>query len=92
MVSDARSSIPSSASDNSAPSYDGSASDDGTATINSATIITAASAIFVVRIAVAAAIVPTAAYNYPSSHDCSAAIDRGSPNCGPPVNCCASVN
>jgi hypothetical protein len=46
----------------------------------------------VVRIAVAAAIVPTAAYNCPSSHDCSAAIDRGSPNCGPPVNCCASVN
>jgi hypothetical protein len=86
MVSNVGSSIPCSASDNSATSYDGSASDDGTAAINSATIITAASAIFVVRIAVAA-IVPTAAYNCPSSDHRSAAIDGGSS-----VNCGASVN
>lgn len=92
MVSDVRSSMSRSASDNSATSYDGSASDDGTTTINSAAIITAASAIFVVRIAVAAAIIPTAAYNCPSSDHRSAAIDGGSPNCGSPVNCCASVN
>jgi hypothetical protein len=85
MVSNVGSSISSSASDNTATSYDGSTSDDRTATINSATI-TVASAIFVGRIA-RAAIVPTAAYNCPSSNHRSAAIDSGSPvNCGSPVN------
>ena len=83
---------PISASDNSAPSYDGSAPDDGAATINSATIITAASAIFVVGIA-GTAIVPAATCNYPPPNHRSAAIDGGSPvNCGSPMNCGASVN
>ncbi len=69
-----------SASDNRATSYDRAA------TINSATIVAASSAILVVRIAVAPAVVP-AAYNCPSSNDSSTSM-----NGGPPVNCGASVN
>ena len=85
MVSNTGSSACCSASDNCATSYDGSPSDDGAATINSATIITAASAIFVVRIAVAA--IPTTAYNDPSSNHRSAAIDgRAAVNSGASVN------
>ena len=79
MVSNMSPSISCSAPHNSATSYDGSA------TINSATVIAAASAILVVRIAVAA-IVPTA-NNCPSSNYRSTAIDGGSS-----VNCGASVN
>jgi hypothetical protein len=86
MVSNMRSSsMCCSASDDRATSYDGSASDNRAATIDPASIIASASAIFVIRIALAA-IVPTT-YNCPSSNDRSTSIYGGaSANCGASVN------